>query len=323
MTDVRALGASGISTIPLMLGGNVFGWTADRAASFAVLDRFVERGGSLIDTADVYSAWIPGNKGGESETILGEWLKVSGMRDRVAIATKVGMLEIDGASGLSPAHIGRAVDASLRRLQTDHIDLYFAHRDDPDVPQEEVLGAFDRLVRAGKVTAIGASNFTADRLKSALAASDAGGLARYTVLEPDYNLVTRGGFEGALQELCVAEKVGVVPYFGLASGFLTGKYRSEADLAKSPRGYRVKDYFNGSGMAVLAAMDRIAGETGASLAAIALAWLAAQPAIVAPIASAVSVEQLDQLFAAPELRLSEEQLARLSAAGRADPSAPS
>ena len=314
MAETRALGTSGISTIPLMLGGNVFGWSADRAASFAVLDRFVERGGTLIDTADVYSEWIPGHVGGESERMIGEWLRARGRRDDVQIATKLGMLEIDGGRGLHPDHIARAIDASLKRLKTDYVDLYFAHRDDPDVPQADALGAFSRLIEAGKVRAIGASNYTADRLASALAASDAQGLARYTVLEPHYNLIERAQFEPELQPLALKENIGVVPYFALARGFLTGKYRTAADASKSPRGSANVKHLEGNGPKVLAAMDKVAAETGAPLAAIAIAWLAAKPAVTAPIASATKIEQVDELFDALDLALSVDQMAALDAA---------
>jgi len=314
MKHARPLGGSGIETVPLMLGGNVFGWTADRAQSFAVLDRFVAAGGTLIDTADVYSSWGEGHKGGESETMIGEWIKARGRHDDVTIATKVGFLEIDGRKGLDPIHIANACDASLRRLGVDCIDLYFAHTDDESVPQEDALAAFDKLVKAGKVRAIGASNFSADRLKSALAASDANGLARYTVLEPEYNLVNRDGYDRAMQQLCVAENIGVVPYFGLASGFLTGKYRSPDDIAAGSRGQKAVTYLE-KGRPTLAAMDAVAAETGAKLATIALAWLAEQPGIVAPIASAVKSEQLEDLLASLDLVLSDDQLSRLTAAG--------
>ena len=315
MAERRTLGTSGIETIPLMLGGNVFGWTADRAASFAVLDRFVERGGTLIDTADVYSEWIPGNHGGESERMIGEWLRARGRRDDVQIATKVGLLEIDGGKGLHPDHIARALDASLQRLNTDYLDLYFAHRDDSEVPQADVLGAFSRAIDAGKVRAIGASNFTGDRLASALAISDAQGLPRYSVLEPHYNLIERTIFEPELQPLAQKENLGVVPYFALARGFLTGKYRTAADAGKSPRGAANVKYLEGKGIKIIAAMDAIAAETGAPLASIAIAWLAAQPTITAPIASATKIAQLDQLLDALDLTLSADQLARLDAAG--------
>lgn len=316
MKTLRQLGASGITTLPLMLGGNVFGWTADEPTSFALLDRFVGAGGTLIDTADVYSVWGPDGQGGESERVLGAWMKARGNRAQVQIATKVGMLEIDGASGLSAAHIGKAVDASLQRLGTDYIDLYFAHRDDRATPLDETLGAFDALVKAGKVRAIGASNFTADRLGEALAVSDANGFARFTVLEPEYNLVSRADYDEALQRLCLAEAIGVVPYFGLASGFLTGKYRSADDVEAGSRGPKAIKFLEGKGGAVLAVMDRIARETGASLPAIALAWLAEQPGIVAPIASATSLAQLDQVLTMLELDLTPDQISSLTEAGR-------
>ena len=314
MTATRPLGRSPLAIPPLVLGGNVFGWTADRDASFAVLDAFVAGGGTMIDTADVYSAWAPGHRGGESETMIGEWLRASGKRDAVLIATKVGMLPGEGGEKLAPARIAAACDASLRRLGTDRIDLYYAHQDDPDTPQEAVLGAFDTLIRAGKVRVLGASNFTADRLRSALDVSAREGLARFEVLQPEYNLVSRDTFEGALQELCVAEQVTALPYYGLASGFLTGKYRSEADLGQSVRGGRVKDLVAGRGLPVLAAMDTVASETGTSLAQIALAWVAAQPGVGAPIASATSARQLADLLPAIKLTLSKDQLARLTRA---------
>ncbi len=248
--------------------------------------------------------------------MIGAWLKARGNRDAVQIATKVGHLPIDGVAGLSAGNIAKGIDNSLRRLGTDHVDVYFAHRDDETVPFEETLGAFDALVKAGKVRAIGASNITADRLTQALAASDANGFARYTVLEPEYNLVSRDGYDPALQALCVAENVGVVPYFGLASGFLTGKYRTADDVGAGSRGAKAIKFLEGKGKPVLAAMDAIAAETGATLSAIALAWLAEQPGITAPIASATSVEQLDQVLASLDLDLSPDQLDRLTEAGR-------
>ena len=301
-------------SIPLMLGGNVFGWTIDRDASFAVLDRFVAGGGTAIDTADVYSAWVPGNRGGESETIIGEWLKASGQRDAVTIATKVGLLAGEGGEGLAPARIAAACDASLRRLEIDTIDLYFAHKDDPDTPLEETLAALDALVKAGKVRAIGASNYSAERLAEALAVSDANGWTRFTVLEPEYNLLKRQAFEGPLQELCVKEEIAVTPYYGLASGYLTGKYRSDGDLTGT-RATAARAFHEGRGPAMLAAMDAVAEETGASLAAIALAWLASRPAVVAPIASATRPAQLDDLLASARLTLTAEQIGALDAAG--------
>ncbi len=311
MTKQRALGTSGLTITPLVLGGNVFGHTADRAASFAVLDAFVDHGGTMIDTADVYSAWVPGHVGGESETMIGEWLRASGKRDRLLIATKVGMMP----GGLKPDTIERAVEGSLRRLGTDRIDLYFAHQDDAETPLEDVLGAFSRLLDAGKIRSIGASNYSARRLKAALDTSKDGGLPHYTVLQPEYNLVSRRGFEGELQDLAVTHNIGVIPYFGLASGFLTGKYRSRDDLGKSVRGEAVAKYLDGTGSTVLAEMDRVAADTGATHAQIALAWLAAQPGVTAPIASATSVEQLEELIGFLGVDLAREQLDRLTAAG--------
>lgn len=314
MTQMRRIGATDLHTPPLVLGGNVFGWTADKATSFRILDAFVDAGGTMVDTADVYSAWVPGHRGGESESVIGEWLRTSGKRDKVLIATKVGMLPGEGGQKLAPARIAAAAEASLQRLGVDTIDLYYAHQDDEDVPQAEVLTAFDALVRAGKVRALGASNFSAARLKSANDAGLAAGLARYHVLQPEYNLVSRSRFEGELQDYCVEHNIGALPYYGLASGFLTGKYRSADDLGKSVRGGRMATLLEGKGAAVLAAMDAIAEETGASLAQIALAWLAAQPGVVAPIASATSVEQLDDLVGAWSLSLTHDQLASLDAA---------
>ncbi|WP_326913597.1 aldo/keto reductase [Sphingopyxis chilensis] len=309
MTE-RALGQSGLSIRPFVLGGNVFGMTADKAASFAVLDRFVEHGGGMIDTADVYSAWVPGHKGGESENMMGAWLRESGARDKVLIATKVGMMP----GGLEPDRIRDAVQGSLDRLGTDVIDLYFAHKDDPDVPLDEVLGAFAELVDAGIVRAIGASNYSAERLAEALRVADEKGLPRFTAMQPELNLLDRAQYEGPLQQLCIDEGLGVVTYFSLASGYLSGKYRSAADLGKSPRGARVKPYLEGKGPAVLAAMERIAAETGATLSQIALAWVAAQSGVTAPIASATTVGQLDELMGSLDLDLSDAQLAALSEA---------
>jgi aryl-alcohol dehydrogenase-like predicted oxidoreductase len=310
----RKLGKSGLETLPFCLGGNVFGWTADEATSFKLLDRFVAAGGSLIDTADVYSAWIPGHKGGESETVLGAWLKARGaaVRSKVLIATKVGMLA--GRQGLKKANILAACDDSLKRLNIDVIDLYQSHRDDEATPQEETLEAFASLIKAGKVKAIGASNFTAERLKAALEVSAKHGLPRYETLQPLYNLSDRAGFEGALQDLCAKEGIAVVPYFGLASGFLTGKYRSEADFKKSIRGMRMGSYLNERGLKILAAMDKVAAETKASLAQIALAWLASRKTIAAPIASATSVAQLDESLGSLKVELSPAQITALDAA---------
>ncbi|MEH3099151.1 aldo/keto reductase [Sphingomonas adhaesiva] len=315
MTELRRLGASDLKIAPLVLGGNVFGWTADRDASFAVLDAFVEGGGTMIDTADVYSAWVPGHSGGESETMIGEWLRTSGKRDRVQIATKVGMLPGEGGEKLAPARIAAAGDASLRRLGTDRIDLYFAHQDDDAQSQDAVAEAFATLVKAGKVRVLGASNYHAARLKSAIDTARAAGLPHYQVLQPEYNLLSREKFEGELQDYCVVENIGVVPYYGLASGFLTGKYRSAEDLGKSVRGGRMRYLLEGKGAAMLAALDRVAAETGATLAQISLAWLIAQPGVTAPIASATSAKQLEELLPAMTLTLSDDQRARLTDAG--------
>lgn len=310
---MRKIGATSLETPRLVFGGNVFGWTADRDTSFALLDQFVDAGGTMVDTADVYSAWVSGHQGGESETLIGKWLKASGKR--IGIATKVGMLPGEGGEKLAPARIAAACDASLQRLGVDTIDLYYAHQDDESVPQADVLGAFQKLIDAGKVREIAASNFSATRLKSALDIAAREGLPHYRALQPEYNLVRRHRFEGELQDLCVTHNIGVLPYFGLASGFLTGKYRSEADLGKSVRGGGMAKLLAGKGAAVLAAMDTVAAETEATHAQIALAWLAAQPGVTAPIASATSVAQLDELIAGWDLVLSRDQLDRLTAAG--------
>ena len=308
---MRPISNSGLKVAPLALGGNVFGWTADEATSFRILDAFVDAGGTMIDTADVYSAWVPGHKGGESEEVIGRWLKRDpGKRRQVVIATKVGFM-----AGLKPETIGPACDASLQRLGIEAIDLYYAHQDDEATPLAETLAGFDRLVRDGKVRALGASNYSAARLAEALDISEREGLARYEVLQPEYNLMSRDKYEGALQSLCVERNIGVLPYFGLASGFLTGKYRSEADFGKSVRGGRMSAYLNDRGRSVLAALDEVAAETGATPAQVALAWLAAQPGIVAPIASATSVAQLEELLGVLTLDLNAEQIERLSAAG--------
>ncbi|SFP90561.1 aldo/keto reductase [Sphingomonas rubra] len=314
MTNIRRLGSTDLKIAPLVLGGNVFGWTADKAESFAVLDAFIDAGGTMIDTADVYSAWVDGHRGGESETVIGEWLKTSNRRDDVLIATKVGMLPVDGEK-LAPSNIAAACEASLRRLGTDRIDLYYAHQDDDAVPQEEILAAFGKLIDAGKIRVLGASNFTAARLKSAVDLSRDGSLPRIHVLQPEYNLVSRKSFEGELQDFCAVENIAALPYYGLAAGFLTGKYRSADDLGKSVRSRSAREQLEGKGPAVLAAMDQVAMETGAPLAAIALAWLIAQSAVSAPIASARTVEQLPDLLAAMTLTLTEDQLARLTNAG--------
>ncbi|WP_020656922.1 aldo/keto reductase [Massilia niastensis] len=304
----RPLGRSGLSTTPLMLGGNVFGWTADRAASFAVLDAFADGGGKLIDTADMYSNWIPGLVGGESETMIGEWQASRRCRDRILIATKVGRGQGEYA-GLARTTIVQAVEGSLRRLRTDYIDLYFAHLDDLATPLEETLRAFDDLVAAGKVRALGASHYGPERLLEARALGDSLGLARYEVLQPRYNLMARASFEGPLQQLCVDERIGVVPFYALASGFLTGKYRSQRDLSERQRGAEVEKYLNAFGLGVLDALDTVAAQTGATQAQVALAWLMAQPGITAPIASATSAVQAAELAAAMRLDLDAVQLA--------------
>jgi aryl-alcohol dehydrogenase-like predicted oxidoreductase len=299
-----------LSVAPLAFGGNVFGWSVDEKRSFELLDAFVDAGGNLIDTADVYSAWVPGNHGGESETIIGNWLKQSGKRDQVVIATKVAKWAEH--PGLSPANIHQAVDGSLKRLQTDHIDLYQAHEDDASVPLAETLGAFARLIESGKVRVIGASNYGAARFADALAVSKQHNLPRYESLQPEYNLVSRDSYEKELEPLIRAENIGVISYYALASGFLSGKYRSEADLARSSaRGGSVKKYLNPRGLQVLAALDAIAAANHATPAQVALAWLIARPGITAPIASATSVEQLHELLGATSLQLSPDEIAQL------------
>lgn len=312
---LRRLGSTDLKIAPLVLGGNVFGWTADRTASFAVLDAFVAGGGTMIDTADVYSAWVDGHQGGESESMIGEWLKASGKRDDVLIATKVGMLPGEGGEKLAPARIAAAAEASLKRLGTDRIDLYYAHQDDDSQTQEAVLEAFGKLVDAGKVRVIGASNFHAARLKSAVEAAKTSDLPRYHVLQPEYNLVSRTKFEGELQDYCVTENIGVLPYYGLASGFLTGKYRTKDDLNQSVRGGRMGELLEGTGKAVLDVMDSVVEATGATHAQVALAWLIAQPGVTAPIASATSVKQVEDLLPAMTLELSKDQLDALMVAG--------
>jgi aryl-alcohol dehydrogenase-like predicted oxidoreductase len=312
----RRLGRSDIELPPIMFGGNVFGWTADEATSFKLLDACIAAGINAIDTADVYSVWARGHQGGESEAVIGNWLKRRGKRDDVVIATKVGMQMGSGDKGLSRNWIMRECDASLRRLQTDVIDLYQAHRDDPDTPLEETAQAFADLIKQGKVRAIGASNFTATRLKSALEVSKAHNLPRYESLQPLYNLVERPAFEAELEPLCQAEQLGVINYYALAAGFLTGKYRSEADLNKSPRGGGVKKYLDerGSGKRVLQALDNIAAIHKATPAQVALAWLIARPSVTAPIASATNLEQLQDIIQAAQLRLTADDVKALNAA---------
>lgn len=316
--EMRELGRSGLRVSPLCLGGNVFGWTAGEADSFRLLDRFVEAGGNFIDTADVYSVWAPGHRGGESETVIGNWLaQGGGRREKVVIATKVGMELAPDRKGLAAAYIRRAVEDSLRRLRVERIDLYQAHKDDPDTPLEETLGAFAELIREGKVRAIGASNYEAPRLREALETSARLGLPRYESLQPHYNLVERMRYEAALEAVCQEEGLGVIPYFSLAAGFLTGKYRSEADLGQSPRGQGVAKYLDERGLGILAALDAVAARHGATPARVALAWMMARPGITAPIASATKPEQLEELLAAMELKLDQEDIERLDRASAA------
>jgi len=310
--DKRKLGQSGLEVAPLALGGNVFGWTIDEATSYRILDRFVGEGFNLIDTADIYSTWA--GKPGISETVIGNWLKRSGKRTEVVIATKVGMEMAPERKGLSKAYILSEVETSLKRLQTDWIDLYQSHTDDPGTPLEETLGAFAQLVKQGKVRAIGASNFTVDRLADALRTSEKLNYPRYESLQPHYNLYERVGFEGNLERLCQEKRLGVITYFSLASGFLTGKYRSENDLSKSQRGQGIKKYLNKRGFRILAALDEVAFRYRANPAQVALAWLIAQPAVTAPIASATSIAQLGELIAATRLRLDGEAVDRLNRA---------
>lgn len=312
--EKRRLGRSDLMVSPLCLGGNVFGWTADEAMSFRILDAYADVGLNFIDTADVYSTWAPGNKGGESETIIGRWMKTRGNRNRLVIATKVGSEMAPDRKGLSKSYIRSAVEDSLRRLQTDYIDLCQSHRDDHDTPQQETLQAYADLIREGKVRAIGASNFTAARLQEALAISAEQGLPRYESLQPKYNLYDRSEYEAELEPLCRKEEVGVIPYYGLASGFLTGKYRSEADFGKSVRGGRMAAYLNERGRRILASLDAVAARKEATPAQVALAWLMALPGLTAPIASATRVEQVQDLVRATELRLDEADIAALDKA---------
>lgn len=299
----RKLGNSGLEISPLVFGGNVFGWTADEASSFELLDAFVAAGFNAIDTADVYSKWVPGHTGGESETILGKWLKRGGNRNKVIIATKVGMEMAPDKKGLSKAYILRAAEDSLRRLQTDTIDLYQSHTDDADTPIEETLEAYSKLIAQGKVRVIGASNYKADRFAAALEISKKSGLPRYQSLQPNYNLYDRADFEAQLEPLCRKEGIGVINYFPLASGFLSGKYRSERDVEQRPRARMLKKYVNERGFKILAALDQVAKKYNATPARVSLAWLLARPSITAPIVSATSIEQLNDLISSIELKL--------------------
>lgn len=314
MTAFRPIGTSGLSIAPLMLGGNVFGWTADEAMSHRLLDQFVDAGLNAIDTADAYSRWVPGHAGGESETVIGKWLAGSGKRSKVMLATKVGWDMGPGGKGLSKAHIVKSVDGSLKRLRTDHIDLYQSHRDDPETQLEETLAAYDALIKAGKVRAIGASNYTGARLTEAFAKSASGALPRYQCLQPHYNLYERQGYETDLEPVVLREKIACIPYYSLASGFLSGKYRSPADFGKSPRGGGMQKYFDARGLAILKALDEVAGELEATPAQVALAWLMARPSVTAPIASATKPEQMSDLIAATRLHLPAEAISKLDTA---------
>ena len=310
--EKRKLGATGFNVAPLAFGGNVFGWTVDEAMSFRLLDAFVAAGFNLIDTADSYSRWVTGHKGGESETIIGRWIARRGRHDDVIIATKVGSDMGEGHKILRKDYILRAAEASLSRLRVDCIDLYQSHWDDEKTPFDEVLGAYDQLLRQGKIKAIGASNLSAARLQESLDVSKARGLPRYATLQPHYNLYERGIFEGELQALCMRENIGVITYFSLAAGFLTGKYRSEADFGKSARGPGMKKFLNPRGMRILDALDQIARRYGATPAQIALAWLMAQPGVTAPIASATNLEQLSEILRATEIKLDGEAMELLN-----------
>jgi len=312
----RKLGKSVLEVAPLAFGGNVFGWTADEKTSFKLLDAFADAGFNFIDTADSYSNWVPGNQGGESETIIGNWLKQRGSRDKVLIGTKLGSELSPERKGLSRKYIQESVEGSLRRLQTDYIDLYQSHYYDPETPQEETLAAYDQLIKEGKVRTVGASNFTPQQLGEALEISNKNNLTRYESLQPEYNLYDRAGFEQELELLCTKNQVGVISYFSLAKGFLSGKYRSEADLNKSPRGGGVKEYLNERGFQILAALDDVAQRYNSDPASVSLAWLISRPSITAPIASATSLEQLNSLIKAAHLNLDEAAINQLTQASQ-------
>ncbi|MGI6854269.1 aldo/keto reductase [Mesorhizobium sp. 1B3] len=312
--EKRRLGRTELRIAPVVFGGNVFGWTIDEKTSFELLDRFAEAGFNAIDTADVYSRWHDGNSGGESEAIIGKWMKSRGNRDDIVVITKVGSDLGDGKKGLSAAYIETAIDASLKRLQTDVVDLYLSHWADPSVPYEETLGAYQKLIAKGKIRYAGASNLDAAQLKEALAVAQGKSLPRYEVLQPGYNLYDRAEFEGALRDLTMAEEIGVITYFSLAKGFLSGKYRSEADLGKSQRGEGVKQYLNDRGTRILAALEKVAARHDAKLAEIAVAWLIARPGVTAPIASATSLAQLESLIRAAAIGLSPEDIEELDSA---------
>ncbi|WP_064711805.1 aldo/keto reductase [Rhizobium bangladeshense] len=313
--EMRRLGKTGLSVAPIVIGGNVFGWTADDKTSFAILDAIFDAGLNTIDTADVYSTWVPGNKGGDSEEIIGRWLKQARIsRDRAVIVTKVGS-DMGQGKTLKESYILTAVEASLRRLQTDYIDLYLSHWPDADTPHEETLGAYAKLKQQGKIRAIGCSNYDADMLQTSFDAAEKACLPRYDVLQPEYNLYQRASFEGPLADLCVHQDIGVITYFSLAAGFLTGKYRSKADTQGRAREGRVSQYLDAKGLRILAALDRVAAETGAKPAEISLAWLLRKKGVTAPIASATSLSQFESLVKSATLSLSSEAMALLDEAG--------
>ena len=314
--EKRSLGQSSLNVSPITFGCNVFGWTADEKTSFALLDAWIDAGFNFLDTADVYSRWHPGNSGGDSEVIIGKWLKARGNRDKIVLATKLGMEMGPDKQGLSRAYMQQAVEASLRRMQTDYIDLYQSHRDDTLTPIEETLSAYDDLIKQGKIRVTGASNFTAERLAESLKVSASKGLPRYESLQPHYNLLERSEFEGPLEELSLKEKLGVIGYFSLASGFLTGKYRSRDDMAGRARGSRVEKYLNDYGFGVLKALDEVAARYEAKPGQIALAWLIARPSVTAPIASATTLEQLGELVEAAEIELDAESIQTIDAASK-------
>ncbi len=314
--EKRQLGQSSLHVYPITFGGNVFGWTADEKTSFSLLDGFVGAGFNFIDTADVYSRWHPGNTGGESEVIIGNWLKARGGREKIVLATKLGIEMAPGKKGLSRKYMMQAVEDSLRRLQTDYIDLYQSHRDDPETPIEETLSAYADLIKQGKVREIGASNFSAERMAESLKISTEKGLPRYQSLQPQYSLVERTEFEGPLEELCLREKIGVIGYYSLASGFLTGKYRSKADMEGRLRGARVEKYLNDYGFGVVAALDDVAKRYNVKPGQVAIAWLIARPSVTAPIASATNLDQLKELMGAAEVTLDAAAIQQIDAASK-------